>query len=190
MTPRILFISEHAIRKRGFVQAFFVQAAKLEGKTLLFHETGVSDPAVNWYVSKKISSGLSEQMIPNNALPVSQTKHLALQEDTVALDTERIAQQLQNVYLLVMNAVSMQDDAEVVLDTPTWLKAIRRAYPDTVMQFFPDNPDSAIGMDQPMINTPEDAQRLLEAFPEERRILELAAAVAPSQIVLATNFAL
>ena len=190
MIPRILFISEHAIRKRGFVQAFFVQAAKLTGKTLLLHETGVDDPAVNWYVSKKISSGLSEQMIPNNALPVGQTQHLKLEGESAILDSARIERQLQNVYMLVINPVALQKGEETVLGTPTWLPAIRRAYPKARIQLFPDNPDSAIGMNKPTIDKPEDIQTLLEAFPEEQRILELAASIAPAQIVLATNFAL
>ena len=134
---QILFLSQHAVRQRGFINAFFVKAKELVPKSLILHETGVDDPKVNWFVSKRISGGLSEQMIPNNALYTERTKHKVENGDGLELDVNRVVKEMANVTALVDNPVAWhaQTQQPKAIETSIWLSTMHNAFPDAEVLF-------------------------------------------------------
>jgi hypothetical protein len=179
----LLFIPQNAARERLFMNQLMLGLAKVPGKTLLVHHTSTLDPEMNYYVTKKLSAGLGEQMIVNMPLAGWMRNLLVLNANGVLnVNTEAMVNLWAQLNVLVMSTAVLGPAGPVVLTPLQVLPALRNLLPIEHMVLFPNNPSSALVAQPQRVESEEHTVELRNLFPEEDTTIELARLLRPAVI--------
>lgn len=184
-----LYFSEENIRDRAFVNDALKNYKLLRGHGIILHE-GISTSLDDIRMfSKRLSGQLSEMLVPNLAVSGDQRNILTYIDNNLIIKTVVLEQLFQSVNCLIINALSVREKRTELSQIPHVLKAFRQQIDIENMFFFPLNSMSPLGgIELERITSEEDYQNLIVAYPEEKKIIDLAYSVKPSIIASAKNY--
>lgn len=185
----LLYIPGDALRDRVFVRDFALGLPKLAGKAIVLHGTVADSPETAWFITKKLSDHLGEQMLPNVPVPPAQQPLLRLEADgDLVFDLSRARRLLNPVQALVLSCVSIDPEGALHFrPDEEVLAAVRAALPKSPVQVFPANPMAAVAANGPLVNSDIDATQLKAVYPENRADIDLALIAAPARLTLARD---
>lgn len=187
LPPTLLFIPDQAARDRLFMRSLVTRFKSIGGKSLLLHHTGGETPEVSFYVSKRISALLSEEMVTNTAL-AGYHRNLVRLEPEPALRLDLLYQLWANVDVVVLSTTLATASGQPGVGSPhAILGLMRHALNPSQVLLFPQNPSSALAMEPRTVSTAEEADQLLGLFPEEAETLGLARMLRPARVLAANH---
>jgi acetylglutamate kinase len=146
---------------------------------LLVHDTVADTPEVSFFVSKRVSSLLSEEMVTNTAVAGYQRGLVRLGHPH-SIRQDLLAQLWQNVQVVVLSTTALGADGQNVTLKPEALLGLARHWLEPGQVFLlTHNPQTALVLQPQDITTPERANELLGLFPEEAEVLSLARTLRP-----------
>jgi hypothetical protein len=183
---KILFLSADNLRNTPFIKDL-VFHFKGAGKCILLHDH-FGSIADTRFVTKRISSLLSEEMITNNPFSGDQRSIFQESAGTVTVRADFLEQALQRVDVLVMNALGVKEDVTAPLDSLAITRALRAAFPQAQVHVFPRNTRSPLVASPRLLSHEADIEPLRAVYDEETPALEMAAQLLPVVMASPANF--
>ena len=176
------FLTESNLRDRLFVQQY-VHAFKPESKVLIVVDHFGGTLRDSRFVTKRLSTLMSEQMVYNNAFSGDQREMVRLDEEgEFVLRKEFIAGLIDPLQALLIGAVASTSEGPQLVGGSKLAGALRDAFEIEHLVVFPNNPMSPLSLKQRIISSRSDIEDLLGAYEEEKEALELAARLAPATL--------
>ncbi len=183
----LIYLSEPNLRDRLFLKEF-ASAFSIKEKAIVIHSSYNESISDTRYVSKRISALLSEAMIYNNAFSADQRQFFSIDNDLIRINKSLIDTLLDPIQLLIFNPVVAVEGNASLADPIRLLLAAREEFHAEDVIMFPDNPMSALGMENAVINSLEDKERLIAVYEEEKAIIEIAYRLRPARIASPNNY--
>jgi len=185
---KLLFLSETNLKDRLSVQNF-VFNYKFKEKALLIHDSFGGTIKDTRFVTKRLSSLLSEAMVYNMAFSADQRDFFYVENGELKLKQAQIERLLQTVQLLVLGPVVKNEAGEAVLaDALEMLRVARETFEPSELIFFVDHPMSPLGTKKLRIREQADIDPFLTVYEEEKTALERALHFAPSRLLSPSNY--
>ena len=179
---RLLYFTSDNLNNSLFIKEFVSAYHKLEGKAILVHAAFGSIQDTR-FVTKRISSVLSEVMIVNNPISGDQKQIVKLDESGELLVKKReLDRQLAMVNLLVMNPIVQGVQGATLANSHQLVATLRTLFEVDKPMLFTRNSKSPLAKTYIPVNGPADINPLLDIYEEEKIALESAASLAPSVI--------
>ena len=186
---KLIFLSETNLRDNLFIKDL-VHNYKLKEKALMIHDTFGNSLRDTRFVTKRISSLLSEMMVYNNAFMAEQRNLFSRDAGGILRPNQKqIDQYLSIVPLLLVGPVIKNGDESILADPVEMIESARRNLPIEETIVFTDNPMSPLGAKNEQIKSDEDRDRLLSIFEEEKSSLDRAYQLRPARLSSPMTFA-
>lgn len=187
---KLLFLSEANLKDRLFIQDF-VHNFKFKEKAIVFHAPFGKTLRDTRFVTKRISSLLSETMVYNNFLMGDQRDCFRLDaQGVMTINTKPIDELLYTAQLLIMGPIVKAEEGTQIGDAIHMLEVARSAYEVDEILLFPKHDKSPLAAKKTLIDTREEVDRLLKIYEEETESLELAYRLRPARLVSPVNYSL
>jgi hypothetical protein len=183
---KILFLSADNLRNTPFIKDL-VFHFKGAGKCIILHDH-FGSPADTRFVTKRISSLLSEEMITNNPFSGDQRSIFQASAQGIAVRKDFLDQALQQVDVVVLNALGIKDSVTVPLDALAATRALREAFAISQVFVFPKNGRSPLVASPRSFTSLADIDPLRAVYEEETPALEAAAQLLPVVMASPANF--
>ncbi|MEM9984040.1 MAG: hypothetical protein AAF804_03000 [Bacteroidota bacterium] len=180
---KLLYLSEANLKDRLFIKDL-VHNYKypLEQKAILVHAPFGGTVRDTRFVTKRISTLLSETMVYNNAFGAEQRGLITRSEAGLRVKTELIERLLAPINLLILGP-QVQGDSEVeLLDPLDMLEALRSSLRIEETIVFTDNSLSPLGRKNLIIESEEQILELKRIYDEESSALDLALKLGPARL--------
>jgi len=184
---KLLFISEANLRDRLFVRDF-IHNIKTKDKLLVIHDSFGGTVKDTRFVTKRLSSLLSEAMVYNNAFVASQRGLFAEEEGKYIVNSSLIRKLLYPIQLLLVGPIIKRGKEEVLADPLRMMRAAREALDIDNTVVFAGNPLSPLANRKPLIQSQDDVNHWKKAYEEESKALELALSLQPATVASPMNF--
>ena len=189
-TVKLLYLSEQNLRDRFFIQDF-VFNYKFKEETLLFHAPFGETLRETRFVTKRLSSLLSEAMVYNNFLMGDQRDCFAMQEDgSLQINEAPIRELLYTAKLLLIGPIVKQNGAASMGDPLQMLQLARETFDAEETFLFPTKSKSPLAAKKPTIEDRAEVDRLLTIYEEESDTLELAYQLRPVRLASPVNYSM
>jgi hypothetical protein len=186
---KLIYLSDANLRDRLFIKDF-VFNYKSQEKALVFHTPFGDSLRDTRFVTKRISSMLSEAMVYNNAFLSDQRAFFFYDEaGEMGINKGLIEQLLDPIQQLILGPVLLRNGEAELADSLRMLRVAQVAFEVETVTLFPANPMSPLGQTQPLIDSEAERDRLLAIYEEEREVIELAYELRPARISLPANYA-
>jgi hypothetical protein len=185
---KLIYLAEANLKDRLTIQNF-VFNFKIKEKTLLIHDSFGGTVKDTRFVTKRISSLLSEAMVYNNAFSADQRDLFFMENGELKLKKASIEKLLNVVPLLVLGPVIKNEAGEPVLaDGQEMIEVARQAFQPDELLVFVDNPMSPLGSKRALIEAEADIEPFLKVYEEEKSAMERALKLAPARLVAPGNY--
>ncbi|MDX1906932.1 MAG: hypothetical protein SF053_07835 [Bacteroidia bacterium] len=187
---KLLFLSESNLRDRMFVRDL-VHNCKFQDKILVIHEAYGGRADETRMATKKLSALFSETLVHNVAFMAGQRNLFS--QDTEGrwhLKTDMIRELVQPVRMVIFGPVTGPDSSPVLADAVSMALAARTQLGIEDTFVFTANPLSLLASRRELIDTEDDAARLLPVYEEEAAAIGLARRLRPARIVSPVNYAM
>lgn len=185
---KIIFLSTENLRNTMFIKDL-VWNLKGSGKCILVHDHfgSISDTR---FVTKRLSSLFSEELIPTVAFSGDQKRLLQQAEgDIFSLQLPTVFELFETVDLVILNAIGIGPGEEAQqFPASIWVNALRQYEEVEGVYVFSKNARSPLVAQPRMIHSEEDVASLREAYPEESIAMDLAVQFAPCLLAAPSNF--
>lgn len=186
---QLIYLSSANLKDRLFMRDF-VHNFKWNTRTLLLHEPFGNTIADTLFVSKRISSLLSEALINNNAFPAAQRDFFYLENGDLKVAVNKIQQLQSTIPLLILGPIIKENGIETLANATEMVHAARKAFSITLITTFTDNPLSPLGTKKIVMADAEMYDKYLSIYEEEKNALERALQFAPASLCSPFNYAL
>lgn len=183
---KIFYFSEANLRRTPFMKQFVSEFHKFKGKAILLHAP-FGKAADTLFVTKRISSLLSEVLVVNMGLSGDQKGLLRQGENGLEIAVATLEQKFQTLQLVVMNTL-LSGGEGATADPIEVIQELRRVLPIEEVQVFATNSRSPLVSESKVIDADTDISSWLAVYEEEQAALENGKALAPARLVSATNF--
>lgn len=191
---KLIILRAANLRNTNFIKEF-IHYYKPGQRSVVVHE-GFGSIADTRFVTKRLSSLMSDKLVVNNAFSGDQREILTLQGAECIVRKDLLQKSLDTVDLLVLNAIvlgyPMEGEGEEMQPTfhsvTSVATAIRRTFEFEETILFPDNYLSPLAADRPLIMEEAQHDRLKGIYDEEFRVLAAALAMRPAVIAAPGNF--
>lgn len=179
---RLLYLSADNLRSTPFIKDL-VFHYKGVGKSILLHDHfgGIADTR---FVTKRISSLLSEEMVMNNSFSGDQRGIFQAEGATLTVRKAFLEMALETVDVLVMNALGLKAGATAPLEPLAVAQALRAAFGSGEVVLFAKNSRSPLVASPCHLSDASEPERMLKVYEEEALLLGNAARLLP--VVLAS----
>jgi hypothetical protein len=184
---KLIFLSQHNLADTFFMKSF-VAGYKLKTPTVLLHDHFGRSPADTWFVTKRVSSLLSENMVVNNAFGGEQRGIFSQEGDSFALNADFLFEAFRTVHLVVLNPMVRHEGQSRPGDAAKLLHLLRHQLSPEETVLFPRNMKSPLGAERTAITSQEQLDRLLSLYEEEQEVLQKAWALRPAVLATPANF--
>ena len=183
----LLYLSETQLRDRLFIKDF-VHNYRVSGKAILIHDSFHDTVSDTRFVTKRLSSLLSEAMVYNNAFSSDQRTFFHPVADGYQLNMELVSHLLSPIQLLILNPVMRIKDKPTLVDPLKLVQAVRVSTEVSELITFTDNPLSPLGRKGEVLSKEEDVKRLLGVYEEEKASIELAYTLRPARLASPSQY--
>ncbi len=149
----------------------------------------VADVLQTRMTTKRVSALLSEASTFNRAFTGDQRGLVQEKNGELTLDRARLEPLLDHVQTLVLGPLLLRDGQPGLADPMALLTALRHWLELESVILFTDNPLSPLAAKKPVISQPEDRDRWLNVYDEERESIDRAWLLRPAQLCSPVNFA-
>lgn len=185
---KLIFLSQSNLKDRLSIQNF-VFNFKLKDKAILIHDHFGGTVKDTRFVTKRISSLLSEALVYNNAFSGDQRGIFYLENGELKMKKAFLEKLLPNVQMIVIGPVIKNEKGEAVLaDAKAMIEVARKTFEADELFVFVDNPMSPLGNKRALIEKEADIEPFLKVYDEERPALERALKLAPARLVTPGNY--
>ncbi len=184
---KLLYLSEENLRDRLFVKDIVHNFPQSE-KILLLHEAFGEKVADTRFVTKRLSSYFSEQMVYNNAFSADQRNLISANSGGFQLNKELIYQLMEHIQLLILNPIISSENGPKLGSAQLIANFLRTQLTIEKLILFPENPLSPLATKQPTIMTEQDFAYWKPLYEEEEKTLRKALHLAPAQIVSPSTY--
>jgi hypothetical protein len=185
---KLLFLSEANLRDRLFVQNF-VFNLKLDEKAIIILDSFGGTVKDTRFVTRRISSLLSEAMVYNNAFTADQRGFFFRENDVLKGNWPLIDELMVPIQAMVFGPVLKGPEGPQLADPLDILAAVRGHYEISETFVFVTNPMSPLGAKRAMVESEADIVPLLAVYEEEKASIDLALKLSPARLVGAQNMA-
>ena len=188
---KLLYLSEANLKDRLFIKDLVHNYKySLEQKAILVHAPFGGTVRDTRFVTKRISTLLSETMVYNNAFGAEQRGLITHSEGGLRVKTELIEKLLAPINLLILGP-QVQVDSEVeLLDPMDMLEALRSSLPIEETMVFTDNSLSPLGRKNLIIESEEQILELKKIYDEESSALDLALKLGPARLASPVTYSM
>ena len=183
---KLLYLSAENLRSTPFIKDL-VWNYKQVGKSIILHDH-FGSVADTRFVTKRISALMSEEMITNNAISGDQRGIFQEGGQGVVVRKDFLEQALQNVSLLVMNALGAKEQGTTMLDPLAFALQLRSAWDLEHIHVFPRNSRSPMVVSVRELQTAADLEPLCAVYEEESLTLANAQRLLPVILGSPSNF--
>ncbi|MEM9936070.1 MAG: hypothetical protein AAF824_20755 [Bacteroidota bacterium] len=183
----LLYLSETHLRDRLFVKDF-VHNYRISEKAILIHDSFHDTVSDTRFVTKRLSSLLSEAMVYNNAFSSDQRTFFYPSGKGYKLNMELVSQLLSPIQLLILNPVLPIKGKPQLVDSTKLIQGIKDSADISELITFTDNPLSPLGRKGEIIRDKQDVSRLLKVYEEEKAALELAYSLRPARLASPSQY--
>lgn len=177
---KLLYLSEANLRNRLFVQQF-VFGRKKSGPSLLLFDPFGPDLADTRFVTRRLSSLLSEAGVVNGAFSAEQRELFHFDtEGRMHADAMRIGQLFETLQMLVIAPVIRQNGEPQLADPLLMAAAARETLPIGSVEVFVQNPLSPLAQRRSEIHNEQDAAALHSVYDEESAAISIALRLQPA----------
>ncbi|MEM7656468.1 MAG: hypothetical protein AAF399_10100 [Bacteroidota bacterium] len=186
---KLIYLSEANLRDRLFIKDF-VFNYKSQEKALVFHAPFGGTVRDTRFVTKRISSLLSEAMVYNNAFSADQRNFFSFAPNgELQINREAIEKLLWPIQQLLFGPVMTKEGEAQLVNPLELLQLARHTFEVEEVTLFPDNPMSPLGSARPLIDSEAERDRLIGIYEEESPSLNLAHQLRPARVCLPANYA-
>ena len=184
---KLIYFSEANLRNSFFIKEFVSAYAQQKGQALLLHEAfdSVQDTR---FVTKRLSSLLSEVMVVNAAFSGDQRGWVAKENGELSVKTDGIAALFKTVNMVILNPVCKENGKPGLADGIALAKALRGPLQVEETLVFSVNSKSPVSQNRKFIQEQSDLGNWLEVYDEEKAALENAVALAPAHLTSTLHF--
>ena len=187
---RLLYLTETNLRDRLFIKDMVHNFTyPLEEKVLLLHAPFGGTVRDTRFVTKRLSTLLSETMVYNNAFAAEQRGLFVPQADGYGVHVKLIEQLLAPINLLIVGPVVAGSAGPELADPLALVAAARRALPIQETIVFTDHPLSPLGQKKVLIEEQAQIEELAQVYDEEVEALRLAHRLRPALLASPANYA-
>ena len=183
---KLLYLSAENLRSTPFIKDL-VWNYKQVGKSIILHDH-FGSVADTRFVTKRISALMSEEMITNNAISGDQRGIFQEGGQGVVVRKDFLEQALQNVSLLVMNALGAKEQGTTMLDPLAVALQLRSAWDLEHIHVFPRNSRSPMVVSVRELHTAADLEPFRAVYEEESLTLANAQRLLPVILGSPSNF--
>ncbi len=184
---KLLIFNEANLRRTPFIKQFVSEFHQFKDKTILLHAP-FGKPRDTFFVTKRISSLLSEVLVVNMALSGDQKGLLNREAGELKVDVNQITHKFKTLQMVVMNTIVGGTDGEMA-SVAEVAQLLRQELPIEETLVFYTNSMSPVAAEKKLVEGNDDIADLLKVYDEEAPALEQAASLAPAWLVSASNFA-
>lgn len=185
---KLIYLSQSNLKDRLSIQNF-VFNFKLKDKAILIHDSFGGTVKDTRFVTKRISSLLSEAMVYNNAFSADQRDIFYLENGALKIKQGFIEKLIPNVQLIVIGPVIKNEQGEAVIaNAEAMIDVARKTFQPDELLVFVDNPMSPLGNKRALIETEADIAPFLQIYEEEKPAMERALRLAPARLVAPGNY--
>lgn len=185
---KLIYLSEANLKDRLTIQNF-VFNFKIKEKTLIIHDSFGGTVKDTRFVTKRLSSLLSEAMVYNNSFSADQRDFFYRENGALRLKQASIEKLLNVVPLLVLGPVVKNESGESILaDAQEMIEVARKAFQPDELLVFVDNPMSPLGNKKILVETAADIEPFLKVYEEEKPAMERALKLAPARLLAPGNY--
>ena len=185
---KLVFLSEENLRSREFI-INLVHNFSFGDQYILLHDAFGGTVRDTRFVTKRISSLLSESMVVNNAFSGDQRNILELKEGLLHFRTEYVTQLLEQLQMFILNPIATTPEGPALQPAEKVIQVIRNQLPIDEVLVFPDNGQSPLGNEKQLMDSTADYDRLVRIYEEEDAALQRALRLRPTTIVSPVNYA-
>lgn len=185
----LIYLSLANLKDRLFIRDF-VNNFKFQTPTLILHEAFGDTIQDSVFVTKRISSLLSESMVHNHAFPASQRDFYYFENGELIASASKIRKLLSPIPLLILGPIVKKEGVQTLVSAKEMAQAARKQFEIEYITLFSDNPLSPLGNAGNTIRENADIQPLLSLYEEEKASLEMALSLSPSRICTPRNYSL
>ncbi|MFK7971303.1 MAG: hypothetical protein AB8F95_13090 [Bacteroidia bacterium] len=173
------YLSEGNLRDRLFIQQY-VHAFKPESKALVVVAPFGGTVRDTRFVTRRLSTLLSENLVHNNAFVAAQRSMVKRDENGgLTVRTDFVKKLVDPLQLLILGAVVEGVSEEELVEGEALVGALREVLPVSEVLVFPHNPMSPLSNKSIAVKEHSDIADLLAAYEEEHEALECALRLAP-----------
>ncbi|MEY3442870.1 MAG: hypothetical protein RLZZ519_1151 [Bacteroidota bacterium] len=183
---KLLYLSAENLKSTPFIKDL-VWNFKEVGKCIILHDH-FGSIADTRFVTKRISALMSEEMITNNAFSGDQRSIFQQVNGSTEIRKEFLAQALETVDLLVLNALGTDGDAMSPLDPLEVAMQLRAAFDLDHIHVFPRNSRSPMVVSARSLKSIADLEPLRAVYEEEAPTLSIAEKLLPVVLAAPSNF--
>jgi len=182
----LLYLSSSNLKDEIFLRDFATYT-QFVNPVIIIPDTNFETPEDAYFLNKKISAKLSEQMIPNLPLSSTHRKVLLTNPNGYELQYDLINTFLNTVKVLLLSPFN---DSGMRINSMDLIHSLHQSRQFDWLEtwLFPDNPLSPLGSSDETINSLAEINNLLKVYPEETKVLELSAKLLPVKIRLARTY--
>ena len=184
---KIIFISEANLKSKDFI-INLVHNFTFTDRYILLHDAFGGTVNDTRFVTKRLSSLISENMVVNNAFSGDQREILKVKEGKLSFRSNFVANLLNNLHLFILNPIADTPEGPQLQPAEEVLQLIRNELGIQEVLIFPDNGKSHLGSKQVVVDTTEDFNRLADIYEEESATLNRALRLRPVTIVSPVNY--
>lgn len=179
---KLFYFTEDNLKNDLFIKEFASAYHKVQGKAILVHAPFGSLHDTR-FVTKRISSVLSEVMIVNNPISGDQKRILSVSPDgQIQIRAAELDRQLTMVNLLVLNPIAQSSEGPVLVDSIALTEQLRKTFQAEPLTLFTRNSKSPLAKEEVQVKSKEDVASLLTIYEEESAALNGAVELAPAII--------
>ncbi len=180
---KLLYLTESNLRDRLFIQDLVHNFKyELSEDVLLVHAPFGGTVRDTRFVTKRISTLLSETLVYNNAFTIEQRDLVKVSEEGMQVNVEMIPKLVAPINLLILGPVAKGPDGPVIIDSIELVEALRSQLSIEETIVFPANGLSPLGRKNTVITDQEQVLELKKAYDEESEALELAYRLRPAKL--------
>lgn len=184
---KLIYFSQANLRNNFFIKEFVSAYSQQKGKVLLLHDA-FGSPTDTRFVSKRLSSLLSEVMVVNIYFPGGQKGLFSKAGEEISVKSEEINRLFQTTDMLIVNPVCLEDGQLVHADGAAVAKAFQSALSIDETLVFAVNSKSPIVQERKLISSADDLGNWLDIYEEESAALQNAVALSPAVLTSTRHF--
>lgn len=184
---QLIYLSLANLKDRLFMRDF-VHNFKWNTETLILHEPFGNTVADTLFVTKRISSLLSEALVNNSSFSAAQRDFFYIEKGEIKVAANKITALQKTIPLLILGPIVKENGIEILANAQQMVLVAKKTFDIQVVTTFTDNPLSPLAGKKILVENDAIYQQYLAIYEEEKNALSRALAFAPANLCSPHNY--
>lgn len=187
---KLIYLTEANLKDRLFIKDLVHNYKfSLDENVVMAHAPFGGTVRDTRFVTKRISTLLSETLVYNNAFNVEQRGLVKPVAGGLAVNVGLIEQLVAPIHLVILGPVAAGADGPELIDPLALVEALRHQLSVDEVIVFTSNPLSPLGRKNTLIEQRQQVEELAQVYDEEKEALELAYRLRPARLASPVTYA-